>query len=178
MTRIEPHMKASLKDHVLVWLDAGKDVKAAYLKKPGEGRMMSCLITFTPEGIVIQGDLTPGRLGNVSMQGYGLEWFAGPLSEDYLCEKFLEKRFSKERTVEAIKETIISRRREGKIHREFARELWDGIPGGDEADASDFYYFITMDLGGDSEDMRQDYDPAEAGWLCAIQKRFSDLYNE
>jgi hypothetical protein len=178
MSCIEPHMKESLKDHVLVPVLPHKGAWASfYLRKPGEGRMMSCLITFTPEGIVIQGDLTPGRNGNVSVLGYGLDWFAGQLSEDYLCEKFLERRFSRERTVQAIKETILEKRRQGDIGRLDARLFWNELRDDPEAGEEGLYNFISERLDGDGEDMRQDYNKGEAGWLCAIQQRFSALYH-
>jgi hypothetical protein len=179
MTRVEPHMKESLKDHVLVPVLPHKGAWASfYLRKPGEGRMMSCLITFTPEGIVLQGDLTPGRTGNVSVPGYGLDWFAGQLSEDYLCEKFLERKWSSSLTRRAIRETILEKRRQGDIGKLDARMLWSEVHHLEDEDQQAFYDFITNELDGDGEDMRMDYDKGEAGWLCAIQKRFSDLYNE
>jgi hypothetical protein len=178
MTYIDAHMKDALKDHVLIPLDAGKDMKAFYLKKPGEGRMMSTLIVFTPEGIVIQGDLTPGQNGNVSCFNYGLDWFRGDLSEGYLCGKFLETSFSREGTDENIREAIISKRREGGIDRDAARELWDERPQDEEMDERGFYDFFCDRLGDDaSESIRYDYRPGEAGWLCVIQQRFAALYN-
>lgn len=87
----------TLKNHVLEQvLDAPK-FKAFYLKEPGMGRMQSTLILFTPEGIIIGGDLCPGNdprnSGVTSPIGYGLNWFAGRLSPVYLCEKFLYEGF-------------------------------------------------------------------------------------
>jgi hypothetical protein len=69
------------------------------MKEPGMGRMQSCLIMFSPEGINILGDLCPGndaRNSGVHAYGYGLDWFAGHLSWSYLCEKFLSKEWHKE----------------------------------------------------------------------------------
>lgn len=77
--------------------------KAFYLKETGMGRMQSCLILFTPEGINICGDLCPGndpRNSGVHAFGYGLNWFAGELSWSYLCEKFLSKEWHKELAIE------------------------------------------------------------------------------
>lgn len=59
-------------------------------------RIDSCRIIFTPDGIVICGDLCPGDGNNgglVSDLGYGLGWFAGELGSDYLCSKFLRQKF-------------------------------------------------------------------------------------
>lgn len=87
------------KDHVLTQvLDADK-FKAFYLKNPKYGRMESCMILFSPEGINILGDLCPGndpRNSGVHASGYGLDWFAGGLSSSYLCEKFLGKEWHQE----------------------------------------------------------------------------------
>ncbi|NIN68662.1 MAG: hypothetical protein GTO63_28935 [Anaerolineae bacterium] len=85
-----------LKDHLLVPIDGGKDVTGFYLKDPDRTRIMSTLILFTPEGIVIHGDYRPGHHGVISCYGYGLNWFAGRLSERYLCEKFLEQGWHRE----------------------------------------------------------------------------------
>ena len=73
--------------------------KAFYMRAPGLGRMESCLIMFSPEGINILGDLCPGndtRNSGVHAYGYGLDWFAGRLSWSYLCEKFLSKEWHRE----------------------------------------------------------------------------------
>lgn len=66
------------------------------LAEPGT-RDMSVQLTFTPEGIVIQGDFTPGNSNGVcSKAGYGARWFSDDLSVDYLAEKFLQKQWTKE----------------------------------------------------------------------------------
>jgi hypothetical protein len=64
-------------------------VRAFYLRAP-ETRMGSVLLTFSPEGITITGDNPPTDPGTVSRQRKDLDWFAGQLSGDYLCSKFLE----------------------------------------------------------------------------------------
>ena len=75
-----------LKDHTLEKVldhPAEKEknhFEAYYLRPPEGGRMMSTLITFTPEGIVIMGDLCPDGSGVISCYGYGRKWFVGKLS--------------------------------------------------------------------------------------------------
>lgn len=81
-----------LKNHILEQVLDTPKFKAFYLKNPKYGRMDSCMFLFTPEGVIICGDLCPGndkRNSGVHAYGYGLEWFAGKLSWDYLCSKFL-----------------------------------------------------------------------------------------
>lgn len=83
--------RESLKDHFLEQILDTEKFKAFYLREKPDSRMMSTLIIFSPEAIILCGDLTPARNGNVSVLGYGLHWFAGFLSEGYLAEKFLQK---------------------------------------------------------------------------------------
>ena len=179
MSYIETHMREALKDHILVPLEVGEKVHAYYLRKPGEGRIMSTLIVFTPEGIVLQGDLTPGRNGNVSTFGYGPKWFSGQLSGGYLCEKFLSQAWVKDLAVEGLRYRILEWRREGELTKAKARAAWEdtrGIPDDFEG-PTETYRIFTEEMGGDgSECPGYGYDPAEAGWLCAIQERFAQLY--
>lgn len=95
----EDHMIESIKDHVLEQVLDTERFKAFYMKYPGPPqRSMSTLIMFTPEGIVITGDLCPRMKtgGVISDLGYGLNWFSGRLSEGYLCEKFMQQGWYRE----------------------------------------------------------------------------------
>jgi hypothetical protein len=146
--------------------------------------MMSCLIVFTVEGIVIQGDLTPCHNGVISCGGYGLSWFAGRLSEDYLCEKFLRKEFVPELAERRFKEDLLRWRRERSkdskygVSKEEARSAWDAIEGmRDEMDPRGFYD-LYYDTFKDTPECGYGYNPGDAGWLCAIQQRFAALYAE
>lgn len=117
--------KADFKDHVLEEIPAG-DLKAFYLKRPGT-RMGSSLILFTPEGIVIAGDMTPGR-GALSAFGYGLSWFASELGWDYLCGKFLDKEWVPEYAVEYCRDAARDIRRGKHDDDAYGSELqkaWD-----------------------------------------------------
>lgn len=107
------HMKESLQNHILEEFPAGEKIQAYWMKKPGEGRMMSTLILFTPEGIVITGDLCPrvGTRGVISDLNYGRGWFSGKLSGDYLCQKFLDKSWHAELATEDLKDMATCVRR-------------------------------------------------------------------
>lgn len=94
--RARRHCREMLAEHVLVQVLDEPKFKAFYLKDPQYSRMQSCLILFSPEGINLFGDLCPSndrRSSGVHAFGYGLSWFAGNLSWDYLASKFLEERF-------------------------------------------------------------------------------------
>lgn len=119
-------IKASFKDHVLQEVSSGEKIKAFYLKLPNM-RMESCLILFTPEGIVICGDMTPGR-GALSAFGYGLDWFASELGWDYLASKFLDKEWVPELAIEYCRDAARDIRRGKHDDDAYGSELqkaWD-----------------------------------------------------
>ena len=181
-TCVEPELVQDLKNHVLEQVLDTEKFQAFRMKDPGQGRIMSTLITFTPEGIVIQGDLAPGRNGNVSCGGYGLGWFRGRLSEDYLASKFLEKGWyaevaatwlrrhlkdiadgaetAKPGDVEKIRK-LASRCNDGDLYIERFRDYWEEI-------YEDWDWDSTPGWG---------YKPSEHAWLCVIQRKFAELYN-
>jgi len=106
----------SIEGHVLEQVLDTEKFKAFYLRPPSGGRMMSTLFVFTPEGIVIMGDLCPGNRGGngtVSVFGYSLGWFVEKLGGSYLCEKFLRKgwhaELAKEWCLDAAKEVLRGR---------------------------------------------------------------------
>lgn len=181
-TLVEPQMVGSLKDHVLEQILDTEKFQAFRMKRPGHGRNMSTLITFTPEGIVIQGDLTPGRNGNVSCIGYGLGWFRGRLSKDYLAEKFLEKNWYAEVAAADLRQHLkeiadgVEMAKPGDVEK--IRELIKRCEGGD---------LYVESFRGDLEEIYEDWDwestpgwgyqPIEYAWLYAIQWKFAELYN-
>lgn len=191
-TMVEKHMATSLKDHFLEEISAGEKIRAFYIKREGT-RMMSTLILFTPEGIVLMGDLCPSNHGAASAFGYGLDWFSGRLSEDYLCEKFLRKCWQLEVAKEhcewhieqAVEEAKKYRLCEGDGDREDARRSikegrrWQAVLKalGDEGTEQTCYdEMCDQDLYDGDTMPGYDYPRGDAGWLCAIQQKFSELY--
>lgn len=182
---VEEHMRESLKGHCLQPHADLERLKAWYLKRPGEGRMMSCLILSTVEGLVILGDLTPCQNGVISALGYDYRWFAGRLSEDYLCSKFLSMEFVPEYAIAQLLRYVDEALSE-------AEELENGFTEdravearkkinryADELSAErayDLYYEIFKAHRDDP--LGYGYNPGDAGWLCAIQQRFSQLYGD
>lgn len=75
-------------DHYLTLIANGQ-VRSFYLHD--EQRAGSCLFTFTPEGITIQGDWAPDIYGTASREAKPMSWFIGELSPDYLLSKFFRK---------------------------------------------------------------------------------------
>ena len=112
----EKRVNFLLKDmsgHVLVPLLNESGFCAYKMWKPGTN-ILSTLITFTPCGIVLQGDLTPERNGSAS-RGYGEEWFSGDLYPDYLAEKFLQKRWVPEEALKKFRRYLEEVRDEGGL---------------------------------------------------------------
>lgn len=161
-------------------------VRAFRLEIPGEGRMESTLLIFSPEGITITGDLCPGLRGVCSAYGYDEAWFAGRLSSGYLCEKFLRTDWHAKLAAEEIRdpewwgrEHI---RESGASSKDIAArlldldELADELDAG-EVDAQDMVDRLAEKGITDAEGMPGvGYDPHEADLLVAIQQRFAATY--
>ena len=175
---VKNHQRKSLAEHVLRKVSDGK-VTAYYMEQPGKGRMMSTLLVFTPEGIAIMGDLTPETNGTVSAFGYAVDWFAGKNSEDYLCEKFLHREWVPELAEAALRDP------QGWVREARPAETLAAID--DLADQlsheclpeTDLYHELdSLGILCDDGIPGYGYAPAKAGWLCAIQQRFAELYAE
>lgn len=183
MSFVTDQMRESLSRHVLVpVLDSGK-FEAFMMKRPGEGRIMSTLIAFTPEGIVITGDLCPRAetRGIVSDAGYGIGWFRSRLSERYLCEKFIRDEWQWEVAVTDLDAEIKDLRDEGGQDA-YIKELESiaEMLGHETIRSGEDLYDNLSSAGYEASDgiPGMDYNLADAGWLCAIQQRFAELYNE
>jgi hypothetical protein len=197
MTYVSTSQVDSLKDHVLSLHEKTDKITAYYMKVLGQGRMMSTLLLFTVEGIVIMGDLCPDHNGVISCLGYDLSWFGSYKSEDYLCEKFLRKEFVKELALKSFKKELLRVRHEqpyqlrptrkmysypnswdNYLSKERARELWDWADNDcDELDESEVYS-KWGEISDQSPEDWYGYNPNVASWLCAIQQKFSQLYQE
>lgn len=99
------------------------------LQKPGT-RKHSCQITFTPEGISIQGDITPeDNNGSCSRSRIkSLDWFTGELSPDYLAPYFLRHKWSQEECKRELDHQI-----------EKAQELYKAQKADNDGRAEDTY---------------------------------------
>lgn len=172
----------ALAKHVLVETGPG-EVRAFYLKVRGEGRMMSTMIVFSAEGIVIMGDLCPKRNGVISAYGYGLDWFASSLSPAYLAEKFLEQKWFQKKAADWCRETAKelldekdedgarAPKAEGRAAdlEEIADRLGDMSQETFIDEVSDIGVSAAWEIG-------HGYDPDEVAWLTAIQKKFAEEY--
>lgn len=166
-----------MKEHALVIVEEGPNIRAYYMKKPGT-RIMSTLITFTPEGIVLQGDLTPEHHGSVSAIGYGRDWFAGQLSPSYLCEKFLDNKWSSELAVERLRDPESSWRDEEADPATISRldELACEVECGQATQGDIYDVWLELDFETADGVPGWGYDPQEAVVLVTIQRKFAELW--
>lgn len=161
-------------------------VRAFYLRESIGSRIQAALIVFTPEGIVIMGDLVPGWRAAVSAFGKGLEWFSGELSPDYLASKFLEKDFLPESAARYLSEHKAMVAEQCDVGK--GRGVTDEIEAIDEAIASlmsgdwgaeSFYSFLhEQDIDGVHDGVGRDYHPGHLDLLVRTQKAFARLYRE
>lgn len=167
---------ASIKNHVLHTVAEEPPIEAFYLRPPEGGRIMSTLILFTPEGIVLMGDLTPERNGTVSAFGYGKGWFSSKLSGDYLCEKFLERRWISEIAEERLRDRKWNSEMYGEEQAEQMISIADELSDNHGVEwLSDELNEIGYDLSDGVPGIG--YDSRERSWLIAIQQRFSECVN-
>lgn len=180
MSFVTPQIKESLKNHVLEEaLPFGNGFLAYYMKEPGQGRMMSTLFVFTPEGVVIMGDLCPGGPGNrgsISNYNYGIGWFSRKQSETYLCEKFLSKEWQSVVAARWVREHIdeMKKDKEDLSRLEEWQDLLGRLEGGEMG--AERFHEALQDLDYDVEDEGYEYHLQTAGWLCGLQQRFVELY--
>lgn len=173
-------------NHELIFL--GDNPFPVYrLKDPEYERMQGCLLIFSVEGIVIVGDLTPDRHWNSAVSsmrsGYGIQWFAGDLSEMYLAEKFLHKEFLPETAQETVKE-LLEYEQETSPDSMSSKMREALALNGDypwvhsdicEIEFAEWYYEV---VGSYAEDIGFDYDPDALRVLTDIQRRFRELWHE
>lgn len=169
----------SVKGRILenVFQDDERDIGMWYLRYP-DRRAQSTLIIFSPEGIVVTGDLCPGEnRGVMSDYGYGLPWFVQDLDPDYLAEKFLRKRFVFDVAEEEFRERVAAGVEDGDMTEELAEAALDdwGIVNPDDVfEAGDV---CAKYFGQDAlEGFGYWYDPVEMKLLVATQRQFAGLY--
>jgi len=178
---IDPHLRQAMLELELVPVVETDQVSCYYMKKPGTGHYR-VLLTFTTEGICIQGDLTPENNGSISCMGYGREWFAdqqgGKYLDSYLCSKFLRKRWVPEYAHEELADPQSHYRYEATPEEIEQLDHICRLLSLNELHQYAFYEHMT-DMGFDGCELPgYGYEPHEASILCAIQQRFGELWRE
>ena len=182
---IDNFMRAQMAKHQLEEVDAGS-VPMFWLREPGVGHYRLLVTDLPGVGVTLVGDLTigTGPGGAVVAYGYNLDWFTSKLDEGYLCEKFLREEWSIEAAELDIKQRIRDCRADD--HRGFGNpgearkwvQVARAIRGGDiwgQEGLRDALHDAGFDLGCDYWP-GEGYRRASAGWLCAAQQRFRELW--
>jgi hypothetical protein len=178
----------TLKDHYLEPAEVDDETKIYYLRQKPDSMMMATIIIFTHGRIILMGDLTPRRYGNISVCGYGEDWFSQKLSPSYLAEKFdVIEKYEEERAIREAKEWL----------KDQVEELWTWRDENTLAMAKKVRDLLEENRWAfeDSTTLHQEllkidpylvedgvwgwgYCTSEYNWLSAIQKRFSELYQK
>lgn len=184
--KIEKQIKDRIKrleNHYLKVVERTPNVEMYYLREPDQGRMMSTLIMFTPEGIVITGDLSPGprSAGVISDLGYGIDWFAGRLDYAYLAEKFLDKQWDSEYSADVLRQHT----KAGGVYEDWSKENKNAVRDvaqccengeiGPHQLAEELYNLGDKDVDGMPGST---YSESDLVWLSAIQQTFAKLYHQ
>lgn len=184
--QLTAHYMEMLENHQLSLIAEGDGFYSFYLKNPSEGRMCSCLITFSPEGITITGDLTPERNGTCSVYAKGLGWFSGTLSPGYLAEKFLVEKFTTEEAIRELKDnthwlrdpeyhSFENEERELPKLIEDLEQLIYFLDGSGKPEHEIYEFFCDHDICTSDGIPGWNYLPREICLLSAIQTKFSSL---
>lgn len=161
-TLVDVHMKQGMEECRLEEFPAGEKIRGFYLKRAGGGRMGSVMILFTPEGIIIAGDMNPLRRRGAALGPYGLKWFASSLEEDYLCGKFLDEEWQSGMAIRYCRQ----------MAAEILQGLHDSEVGSELRKLSDERAGLTDDI----QNYRRDRNDVKAGDDSALQKE-EDLRN-
>jgi len=183
--KIEKQIKDNvkrLKNHYLKTVERTPNVEMYYLRE-SEGRMMSTLIVFTREGIVVTGDLSPGPRGAgvISDLGYGIDWFTGKLDYAYLAEKFLSKQWDPEYSADVLRQHIKTAGVYGdwsKENKSAVRDIAERCENGEIGPhqiAEELYDLGDKDCDGMPS---LTYSAPDLIWLSAIQQTFAKLYHK
>jgi len=157
------------------------------LAREGGGHIMSVSIIFDAGRIIITGDWSPGKHGAISALGYGVRWFSGKLNQDYLGSKFLDREWDADRARWDLGHQLSEIAKEAYDHRDRPT-----LKSGKKLRqiTIDNHYFM-FDSGYAFHDAMQEWDQEwheygigmgynerDHGMLCAINRRFSELYSE
>ena len=176
MTYIEPHMRSALTGHTLTPIvrDEAAGIEVWRMARAGT-RAMSVQIAGTPEGICLMGDIHPGPNPNGCCSTFGkdLRWFAERKSEDYLCSKFLLRTWVPKYAAEVVESWL------DQPWCDWSEEGRDLVVRLRHRDCDERQFYEALDewnMPTDDGLPGYGYPPEDAGWLCAIQERFSALY--
>lgn len=175
MSYVEQHMVDALRNHTLTEITPKGSSVRAFSMREGGSRIMSVLLLFTPEGIILAGDLRLTTSGVVIAYHQDLNWFLGALHEQYLCSKFLQKEWQPS---VAERDLLCLMSESDDLTPERKEALTRVFEDIDTMTQHDFRAALQGHL---DEEVAAglgagDYSHADAGWLVIIQRTFATLY--
>lgn len=182
MTYVTENMRSALAEHKLTQVCNSNGVRVFRMGTPHMGMDL----VFLPDRIGITG-VTLGDVdrGLWSESKHDLGWFASNPPERRLCAAFYRQVWAPSvardtwarELVELVEQCDGEPTDAQRLRISRARDLHDGEFSADEETA---LYDIWLYCFGDypPESWGYDYEPVRAGWLCAIQQRFAELYRE
>lgn len=174
MSYVEQHMIDAVRNHSLTEVTPSGSVVRAFSLQEGSRRTMSVLLLFTPEGIVLMGDLRLTRQGVVAAYHQNLSWFCGRMHEDYLCSKFLVKEWQPEVAATDLLRHLAEAYDLAPDQREALLRVVDDIG---VMTQPEFLAAVEGLLDPEvAAGFGTDYNIADAGWLVIIQRTFAALY--
>lgn len=190
VTTCRDRLLESFKEHQLEILVNTDRVVIVRMAKP-RTRVYLVQLSFTPEGICIQGDITPGEnnKGVCCRDRKSLEWFAQDFrSSEYLAGKFLEPEWCPDQSrdhwesvlaelaIDALPEHDGSRDEfSAAQHRALAAAIDDDQFGSPESLSG---CFDLHGFGYGFEDFRGYIPVHREGYLWAIQRKFAELWSD
>lgn len=184
---VEDYMRDQMAKHRLEKVESG-DVPMFWLREPGKFTYSLLISDLPVMGLVLVGDLQlgSGAGGPVMAAGYHLDWFAEKLGEGYLCSKFLQEEWSIDEAERGVRRRIKDLRADAHrigADRDEIRK-WIRIARSikashieDSRGLADALYDEGFDLACDHWP-GHGYNRGSAGWLCAAQQRFHELWVE
>jgi hypothetical protein len=107
---------------------------------------------------------------------YDLQWFIGNAGGDYLCSKFLDKKWQPEIASELMADWLVSDKDLTAEQREVVEEALEELDSDGMGSERLWHALVNAEIDVSDGVPGTDYPRADAGWLCAVQQRFRDLY--
>jgi hypothetical protein len=190
----------TIKNATLEVVSDAPNAKVFLLRNEPHSYMMSTILIFAAGHTIITGDLSVSDNGVVSCAGYGIGWFTQHHDPSYLAEKFLHKKWVKEKAIEYWKEFGALRDEENPDEPKYIWRFYGAntepetigaamvrfAEENEDAFDSAGHLYDNLPSAWINEKWRHPfditefpsrwYDPIEVGWLCAIQRRFAECY--
>lgn len=172
---IETHQREALEGYRMTEITpTHSPVRAFRLDAPDDEPQMPVLITFTPEGLIIQSQMGPsGSEGNgvLAARGCDLAWFCRVQSQDELLKPFFARKVYQE---EAAYRDLLLMSSGSPLDNGVRQLAEDAVALADQGTMMRRLINLGFPMDVVSE-VGVDYPLSDAGWICAIHDKFVEL---